>query len=124
MFIPVPFHLCDHRGIDICDPGTSPLAGAACDRNLRQRAKLHTLCIRIASPDGLPRHHLHVFFLLLTIETGHHAMAGIILHEIHPARFLCRLAPDHALVFIAGNRHPDGRGIAFRDGLEGYFTVT
>ena len=94
------------------------MVGAACDRNLRQRAELHMLCIRITSPDGLPCHHLHVFFLVLTIEIGHRTKAGIVLHEIHPAGLFCQLAPDHALIFIAGDRHPDGRGIAFGDGLD------
>ena len=77
--VTVSFHPCDHSSIDIRDLGVASLVGAACDRYLRKRSELHMLSIGVVSPDGLPRHHIHIFFLVFAVEIGNCAKAGIIL---------------------------------------------
>jgi hypothetical protein len=95
------------------------LIGAAGVGDGGQSAELHMLGVRILTLDGFLSLYLHVLFLILGVQKGHAAIAGIVGDQVHMVSLGAEDTPHRPLLLVAGNGHPHTGGVALGQGLDG-----
>ena len=101
----------------------SSLERAACDCHFRERLELHVLGVRIVSLYGFPRHDLHVFFLVLTVEECYGAKARVSFNELHMCGFGYKSAPHRSLFLVSRDGSMYCCGIAGGDCFDCYIII-